>query len=78
MIIVLDLDLINDVVPSLGEGLINIQVLAFDRDRFFQNAEIRGFLGIMLGSQANQLLLVNRQLELAERVEELIAQELTK
>lgn len=57
-------------------GGLDMTPVDFDRQRFLTAAEIGGHLGILLRAQTNQYALVARQLELAEAIEAILAEEL--
>lgn len=56
-------------------GLSGLEIIRFDRQTFLENTEMRGALSILLIAQINQYSLLEQQLQLAEEIESLIAQE---
>ena len=56
-------------------GIDEITPVGFNRAEFLNNPDVPGYLTILLRAQVNQHSLVARQLELAENVEALIAEE---
>ncbi|KXI26919.1 hypothetical protein [Paraglaciecola hydrolytica] len=62
-----------------NEGLQeSIQIIGFERDKFFETAAMQGYLGVLLSAQVNQHQLVQIQLTLAENIESLLDKERNK
>lgn len=73
-----DADAPDDLSDLTGAGVRDLLVAGFDRPEYLENPDVMAALGVLLSTQINQLALVQSQLELAENIEALIAEERTK
>jgi len=59
-----------------NEGLLgSIQIIGFERDKFFHTPDMQGYLSVLLSSQVNQHQLLEFQLTLVENIETLLDKE---
>ena len=73
-----DADAPDDLSVRNGTGLHDLLIVGFGRTEYLENPEVGAALGVLLSTQINQLALVQGQLELAENIEALIAEERAK